>query len=127
MRWLKSYKEIYEENEAGLLFAFEVFTNEKQFVDWINNELGPDANKYFEDNFEIITILQSMRINPDFRGKGYGKQLIEQFLNKIKTPILLVADIYEEQNKGFDLVRFYEKYGFEKIDDANSGVLMIRS
>ncbi len=66
---------------------------------------------YFKEDKNTVR-LDYMFINPDSIGKGFGKLLMEDFLDKMKNSetgkIILDADPNAE--------KFYEKFGFERVE-----------
>lgn len=83
---------------------------------------------YIEEKFEKIGFLGSVYVDGRERGKGIGKELMDKFDEKIssKTDIdFLYARIDTPQDKGFDLLEFYEKRGFEAVKYSNGELLMI--
>jgi ribosomal protein S18 acetylase RimI-like enzyme len=68
-------------------------------------------------------------INVEERGRGFGNRLMSEFLDKASEhgaeTVLLVADKSEEQAEGFDLVRWYEGFGFRILKQTAVGPLMI--
>jgi GNAT superfamily N-acetyltransferase len=88
-----------------------------------------DAFEYFnnldENAYMPISILQNVNIFEESRGKGYGDEALDKFIDKsyemgAKT-ILLIADTGED-NK-FNIVEWYKKNGFTQI--GLSGVMPI--
>lgn len=65
--------------------------------------------------FKRVLLIDVIRIKKEFRGMGYGKELIDIFINKSKElgseAVILVADVLEPNV--FDLVEWYEKRGFK--------------
>ena len=52
-------------------------------------------------------------------------KLFEQFINEASDAgaysVILLADLDQAQSEGFDLVKWYEGYGFETIGKDNAG------
>ena len=68
-------------------------------------------------------LLEKVFVNPEHRGKGVGRKLIEDEISKIKNnlPIRLSADPFDGGMNQQKLVKFYESLGFE-IDDYVEGM-----
>jgi GNAT superfamily N-acetyltransferase len=70
-----------------------------------------------------IAILKNMFVEEEQRGKGIGNYLLNEFISKATSLnakcILLESDTGEEQEKGFDLTKWYENKGFTKITNGN--------
>jgi GNAT superfamily N-acetyltransferase len=67
---------------------------------------------------ETTIILDYLFVLPDYIGKGYGKSLMNDFINKIKKTerkrIILDADPNAQ--------KFYESFGFIKIGQAETSI-----
>lgn len=87
---------------------------------WADNEDLPPRRTAQRHKFmrlfmdKKIAVIDDMRVFD--RNKGWGKKIIQQFIDKAKAAgcdaIILQAGIFEDQEKGFDLVKWYERLGF---------------
>ena len=78
----------------------------------------------------IVAILKNMYVEDDARGKGEGNLLMEHILEAASSAgagsVILLADTLDLQNEsGFNLVYWYEGWGFEKVYQTSSGPIMI--
>lgn len=77
---------------------------------------------------KIIAVIDDLRAYD--RGKGWGTKLITQFLAKAKAAgcdgIILVAGTQEKQEKGFNLVKWYEQMGFTTVGHSFNMPLMVK-
>ncbi len=71
--------------------------------------------KMHEGEYELI----KMTVAPAFRGKGIGKMLIEQCLQKAKELNALKVILYSS-SKLKEAIPLYEKYGFKHIPVIDS-------
>ena len=64
-------------------------------------------------------------VNPDFQGKGMGKQLLDKTLEYLKYQsmenVTLACSLYANPDKE----AFYEKFGFEKLPNNMYGYGML--
>ena len=103
----------------------------------IHNELSYVENwfsKYFDqENQELIiekllsmdsdpfpiAFLNNVNVEDEYRGQGYGNSIYEYYENWATSNganySILVADVDETQQDGFDLNKWYESYEYEKI------------
>lgn len=99
-----------------------IHSNINNVKNWLNNYGDYDKTE------EIIKLINSpvgcltnINVNKEHRGGGYGNIILESFIDKCINEdvgnIILVADLDEEQNDGFDLVKWYESKGFKKINN----------
>lgn len=93
------------------LIALKMFFNLKGICEGILiNENGEDISGgfiTFSENFAVIT---DVFTKEEYRGKGYGKRLVENLLNcSTKENVYLTS---KEHN-----VKFYEKLGFEVVKE----------
>ena len=75
-----------------------------------------------------MAVIDDMRVFD--RGKGWGTKIISQFIDKARAAgcdgIILQAGIFEEQEKGFDLVAWYGKLGFDTTGHSGELPLMVK-
>lgn len=69
-----------------------------------------------------VSILMNMYVDEDFQGKGYGKELIEEFLSYTTAPVILICDISEKEW----IESFYYKQGFETVSYSYSNPIMLK-
>lgn len=84
--------------------------------------------EYLEKNELNVGLLSEISVNEDSRGKGVGKKLMDLYMSKISANTdvdILIARTLNEQNKGFDLESFYEKYGFEGLLLEDGDLFMV--
>ena len=79
-----------------------------------------------------ISILRNVDVELAYRGRGFGDMAMEEFIawsqKKKCVYSMLEADADRMQRKGFDLVKWYEKWGFAVVGTCYSGehCIMIR-
>ncbi|MGV3487576.1 MAG: GNAT family N-acetyltransferase [Tuberibacillus sp.] len=103
----KVLKEAYSEEAMN-----ERFENAIMLAAEINQVMAGYA--FFSTDasgYEIF--LESLYVDPDFQGKGVGKQLIAAGLSKFETASVLSLTVY----KGNPNFSFYVKQGFEVIGE----------
>lgn len=89
---------------------------------------------YGEKSVGIVRVLTDMLtdayitdviVNPDFQGKGLGKQLLDKTLEYLKChsmeKVTLACSLYANPGKEV----FYEKLGFKKLPDNKYGYGML--
>jgi len=94
---------------------------QNEFIEnWISME------KLIPFNYVLpVAIIKNINVDPKYRGKGIGNKLMDKFFSaaEIANTICLIADTYEENL--FNLVEWYESFGFEVVDLNNGCPLMI--
>lgn len=125
-------KENNESDNIGNIFGYQVNLKKEN---WKNHILKNSSDIKFANfliskisnlNFESITILDSLYIEEEYQGLGYGKQLLNDFIdNKDHDIIILYADMVNSQKENFNLLNFYEKFGFEKAKNEQETYLLI--
>ena len=89
---------------------------------------------YGEKSVGIVRVLTDMLtdayitdviVNPDFQGKGLGKQLLDKTLEYLKyhamENVTLACSLYANPDKE----AFYEKFGFKKLPNNKYGYGML--
>lgn len=93
----------YLSNNSGFKLVFK------------NNIIG--YYSYLLLDKEIVK-LDNLFILPNYIGKGFGKLLIEDFLNKMKNLKIKKITLNSEPNAE----KFYSKYGFNKIGEFETSI-----
>lgn len=121
--------DISQYHDHGNVEGYVVDTNREQLKNFFSSN-GVPANviKEYLTKFKRVGIIKNMEVEIEKRGKGVGKKLFDDAIDAAyeegAEAIFLIADTSED-NK-FDLTRWYESYGFEKIaKTSNSDYLML--
>lgn len=80
-----------------------------------------------EERYNSVGFIQNVLVNQDSRGKGFGKALLDAFLQKecgFTGVDFLFASTCHAQRKGFNLVAFYRNAGFEPVFASNGDIFM---
>lgn len=73
-----------------------------------------------------IVVLKTLHVDMDERGCGFGTALLNAFLSQAgNEPVLLIADVHEEQEAGFNLVEWYERHGFVRVQNTGLGPVLV--
>lgn len=132
-------EEIYSEDEDDdLIGSFEGYVVDKNEENWRNflkKEVSESRvvdfliNKIENSKTTKVAVLRNINIEDEYRGNGYGDELMGVFINDAGNNgadvFLLVADKLESQNEGFDLRNWYEGYGYEQVFDEEDTTLMV--
>ncbi len=125
-----NYQSIYEENEGGSLEGYVVNSDAVNifyfFEAYTDKAKATQLYKQIKNSFKTVCIIKNINVDEEFRGKGFGSKLLNNVFELYDADAyLLMADTYEEQHEGFDLIKFYEAFGFKKLMDTSFGQLMI--
>lgn len=109
------YEEIMVEDDHGQAEGYVASTQGEHVQNWLEERgclhLIPLVCKY-----NRVSILSSIYVDEEHRGRGMGSSLLEEFLEEAglcgAEAVLLEADTV---NNSFDLVRWYERYGFQVV------------
>ena len=106
---LSIYSEFYgyTSKDLGLYMLVDNQIAGAAWIRRLNSDHG--SNGYIDDNTPILT----MAVLPEFRGQGYGSQMLEQLFIEAGA---LYEQISVSVLKESDAVRFYEKHGFSRYD-----------
>lgn len=126
----KSDKIVEIEWSEGSIIGF--FTNINESTKLVNK-----LNSFYQNAFELtmdlddkygekVAMIENLYVEPYYRMKGYGSRLLKNFIRKAKESkvnyIILMADKTEDNL--FDLVKWYESYGFKLVQDDDEFSLM---
>ena len=121
-KFLNESNEISIDIEGGNIFGV-IHTDFTYLNNWASKE---GVDKSVLQNIEMpVAIMKNAFVPEEQRGQGIGNQLVEQFINEAADAgaysVILLADLGQTQSEGFDLVKWYEGYGFETIGKDNAG------
>lgn len=128
---LNEYKEIAHdtENDEGNIFGYVVDTDEEQLVNYfvLNHGVSKLVINEIRRAFDTVAVLRNVVVEDEYMNRGHGTELMEAFIEEAAEngaqAILLVADTLEDNE--FDLVKWYEGWGFESIAQTGSGPMMV--
>lgn len=118
----------HDQKDRGFLYGYVTDTDSERLANFLfdyieNTKIVSDIRK----KYNRIGIIKNFHVDDDHRGKGLGNKMLSKAIDKAydndAEAIILIADI-DESNK-FDIQKWYENYGFEKITNTSSGPLMI--
>ena len=93
--------------------SFDDFRGQKQVIDNLRVLMaGFDGHRGW---------IYSLAVNPDFRRKGIGSQLMKKAINELKSLGCLKVNLQIEKDNS-DVVNFYEKIGFSTEDRISMGM-----
>lgn len=123
------------DDAIGSFEGYVVLKKETNWKIYLEKEISsPEVlkfliNKIENSTIDSIAILKNIEVNEDHRGNGSGGELMDLFFEKASNECaemyMLVADNGESQKPGFNLVNWYESYGFEVIHPQDDVTLMI--
>lgn len=113
-KWYKG--DIYIGSLSGLLTM-----NGEALINYLKENIN-DTGVIYKCVNSIVRetlIIKSLNVLEEYQGKGYGKKILIDTMNKYKPEsIILIADIGKRQRAGFDLVTFYKKNEFKEISEC---------
>lgn len=121
---MNSYQEIsqvYNEEEDGFegcIEAYIVGTEKENLKNFLASNMNDDGSFYtiVKNNINSIMVVKNLDVDEAYRGQGWGNSILESIISEKQVDgIILIADMYETQSPGFNLVKFYEKNGFMKV------------
>lgn len=134
MKYLKYFESIFDENAPTPIdIAIEDVDGNNvgsvegvihYSIDYVNNWIYKEGIALTIDINSIefpVAILKNINIDEEYRNNNYGNEGMRLFLDEAKT-ILLMVDIGENNN--FNLVKWYEGYGFKTIGRAGEYPVM---
>lgn len=115
--------------EYGYAEGYEVDpSKEENAYNFLSQRLGEQAAKevlapYIQEG-QKVAIIKNLQVREDRRGKGEGTKIFRQILEKVTAPVVFLEADTGESN-AFDLVSWYESYGFEKLPYELDNPIMI--
>lgn len=123
-----TFEYINQENEGGSLEGYVVNTDQPNLRNYLKSHGTPkNLILKIENSCKRIGIIRNLYVNEDLRNKGFGNNLMHNAIDDAymadAEAVILVADTVESNN--FNLVNWYENYGFETIGYSTSGPVML--
>ena len=122
----KKYVEIDLSLEEGSLFGYVVDSKECNLSNWLEEINQLDSLNMIRTTYERVALFKNIWVEDDERGKGIGTSLLSDGLHEAELngaqAVLLEADTLE--NNKFDLVKWYEDFGFETISDRYNPLML---
>lgn len=114
--------------DGGSAEGYVVDTMAEQVSNWLyRNDADPELAEHIRE-YRRVAFLNNINVEEESQGKGVGRELLDGFVDEAAEheaeAVYLVADSGEDQREGFNLVDWYERYGFDKIADTPSGPVM---
>jgi GNAT superfamily N-acetyltransferase len=128
---INEYTEVskWTDDEEGNIFGYVVDTEEEQLVNYfvMNHGVDMDVINAIKAEYSTIAIARGMTVDEEHKNKGHGTELLGEFIEAAASEgaeaIFCVADIYEDND--FDLVKWYESWGFQTITQTSAGPMMV--
>jgi GNAT superfamily N-acetyltransferase len=119
---------ISQDVDGGSLEGYVVDTNMPNLSNYLSSQgADPTLAEKISQQFGRIGVIRNMYVDDDRRGEGIGSELMSNAIDSAydndAEAIILVADTGESNE--FDLVNWYNNYGFEKIGDASGDPIML--
>ena len=128
---LDEYTEVVHDTEEGdgNIFGYVVDTDEVQLVNYFvdNHGVPEDIIATIQAKYDTVAIARGMHVDDDYRNQGHGTELMNSFIEEAASEgaqaVLAIADALEDNE--FDLVKWYESWGFETVAQTGSGPFMV--
>jgi len=116
-----------EDYEAGAS-GYVVDSMAEQVENWLyRNDVDPKWKDHIRE-YDRVAFFNNLWVDEEAQGQHIGVNMLDDFVNEAADngaeAIYLIADRGESQREGFELTNFYERNGFEKIEDTVGGPLM---
>lgn len=122
-------KNFDEENDGfeGYMLAYTINpSKENNLSNFLRDEGIPEAfiNQIERINDDIL-VIKNIYVDEEYRGNGYGNEILEELLShSLSGKAILIADKDETQQEGFNLITFYNSYGFTSALKQNDSLMV---
>lgn len=119
--------DISSENDEGSLSAV-VHYDINRIKNWaLMEKLDDDLQQTLSELPTPVSILKNIWIEPEARGKGIGRELMDKYFEEadMANSFVLIADELQTQTEGFNLVKWYGGYDFEVVGHSGSDPVMV--
>ncbi len=123
-----AYKYLDISVAGGSAEGYVTSISSEKLFNFVHSQLLPaDVAKHIAKEFPTVAILKNLNVDPDARNKRIGTKLLDRFVDAASDAgaeaVVLLSDEYEEN--AFALSDWYARYGFEKLQRAHAGWLML--
>lgn len=125
-------KMFFEENieaGSGTLEGYIVSTKQENWKNFLQQEVPDIAAKVIQaiekSGVLEFAVLKTMHVDEGCRGYGLGSALMNSVFEESFDAAILVADLREEQSRGFNLVAWYESYDFVAVPSVSDDVRLM--
>jgi ribosomal protein S18 acetylase RimI-like enzyme len=126
--FITEQKSISQHTEGGSLEGYVVSTDKPNISNYLQSQgVTPELINHITKKYKTLGLIRNMYVDDDYRGQGIGNDLvgnaIDDAANDGADAIILVSDT--DEDNPFDLVEWYEGFGFEVVGTAGNNPLMI--
>jgi GNAT superfamily N-acetyltransferase len=114
--------------DEGSVFGVIHFDRE-HLKNWEAKErVQPSFDTIPDDELFPIGILKNINVDEEYQGQGFGVDLMENFMTECShcQYVIFIADLGEEQRKGFNLIDWYKQFGFTIWGESSGNPVMIK-
>ena len=131
--YLKESSVVDIDDESGLGNVYGVVHyNMQNVMNWAEKHRLDDASVENIIGLDLpIAILKNINVEEEARGQGVGGQLMDDFMSAVadeaSSAMILIADMGEIQDEGFNLEEWYKGYDFETVGrDSGGNPVMVK-
>lgn len=128
---MKAVEKLFNKEDSGFNGYYKIFlvsTNNEQFKKFLEDHTTDKGNIYQSiiNHKDNIIIIHNLYIEPSFRNKGHGSQLLKEIITLYDIDCaILSCDILQNQRFGFCIEGFYERHNFKTIEYYQDFPLMV--
>lgn len=128
---MKAVEKLFNKEDSGFNGYYKIFlvsTNNEKFKKFLEDHTTDKGNIYQSiiNHKDNIIIIHNLYIEPSFRNKGHGSQLLKEIITLYNIDCaILSCDILQNQRFGFCIEDFYERHNFKTIEYYQDFPLMI--
>jgi predicted GNAT family acetyltransferase len=127
----KLYEKNFSEEEDGFdgdVLAYQANIKSPNVLNFLKDNVDNHEKvlEILSKHTEEILIVKNLNVSEEFRGKGFGSEILTNILNESFAKCsILVCDIGESQLPKFNLEKFYESNDYLTITSKNDYPIMI--
>lgn len=113
---------------GGSTEGYVVDTDAEQIINWLEKwGISSDYVSHMKQ-YSSIAFFNNLFVDEEFRGQGVGNYLMEELISEALLhgagAAYLIADTLDGQADGFNLVKWYEGWGWKTLQETSSGPFM---
>jgi N-acetylglutamate synthase-like GNAT family acetyltransferase len=128
---MSTVQPIEVELSGGRVSAFVAEPDAEELIDYLSEHTDKaiQVSGLLNGQGHRVAVLKEISVDPDRRLRGVGNRLMNQFLEETEnlgvSAILLVANGESDHNSNFNLMDWFQSFGFAFVETTSTGPLMV--
>lgn len=120
------FSNVIIEHRKSVIEGYLTDQYQENIKNWLSDKvLAEDLEKIIaviSENYpnSFFAVIKNINVPASKRNQGIGNELIDFFIDKVSDASLIFLEVDMEEDNNFNLIDWYEGFGFENISEAFS-------